>query len=526
MVIPIIYLSVTPGTPARGYWDHGLLDEYLFPQLKRVFYEGDTIPNSIDGAVVVIPARAQKDSVDAINAQLSTLKWCLVILTGDEESVFPWRELAHERMLVWVMSPKQGYHDDASFRLGSGYRVDAPDILKRIGSTKRENNWFFAGQVTHESRRQLCDQLRGMSDGYLLETQGFGQGLSHTAYLDEMAHTKFVPCPSGPITPDSFRLFETLEAGCVPITQHEEYWTYLFGESPPFPTLHEWSELPELMETLLPHYGLLANTVFAWWQYYKRRMVKKLVDDLRSLGAEPERVTSDVTVVIPTTFMPSNPSTRIITETLESVEEQLPESEIFVLFDIPAHGSPEELRDYSESTRVLLHSLKYDYPHAVPILFDEHAHQSLMTREALRIIDTPLLVFVEHDTPIRGEVPWEKLGEIVRSGYANLIRLSHEGRILPEHEYLMLDKSPQMIMDVPLIRTVQWSQRPHIASTAFYRQILEKYHDHQPRFIEHVMYGVLLRGDYAEFRTHIYAPSGDIQRTIHLDGAKSQKEEP
>ena len=26
-----------------------------------------------------------------------------------------------------------------------------------------------------------------------------------------------IPCPSGPATPDSFRLWEALEAGCVPI---------------------------------------------------------------------------------------------------------------------------------------------------------------------------------------------------------------------------------------------------------------------------------------------------------------------
>ena len=34
----------------------------------------------------------------------------------------------------------------------------------------------------------------------------------------------FVPCPRGNSSPDTFRLYEALEAGSIPIVERDEYW--------------------------------------------------------------------------------------------------------------------------------------------------------------------------------------------------------------------------------------------------------------------------------------------------------------
>lgn len=520
MALNVLYLSVKPETPPHSYWDHGFLDDYLFPQFIHTTQEVREIPDGLDGAVVVIPARAQADSVEKINHELAKMRWCIVILTGDEEHDFPWRDLKHDRMLVWIMSPEQGTHDDAAFRIGSGYRKEAPEILESIGLADKTIDWYFAGQVTHEKRKRCVEQLQKIPNGLLIETEGFGQGVNYLEYLNYMAQSKFAACPSGPVTPDNFRLYEALEAGCIPIADGGDYWSYLFGEPVPFPVLTEWEKLPEILPELLKNYQPLANKVFAWWQLYKRRIADKLYAQVKSCDGEIERVTDDVTAIMPTTHMPSNPSTEVIQQTLDSVVAQMPDSEIIVMIDGLRPEKAEFQADYEEATRKLLFQLKYDYPHAIPMRFEQYGHQSLMTKQALKIINTPMVLFVEHDTPITREIDWAGIKEVVRSNYSYQVRLSHEGRILPEHEYLMLDKEPQLVNGVPLIRTIQWSQRPHLSTTEFYRYILDKYHDDQPRFIEHIMYGILLHGNWAEFRTHIYAPQGDIQRSIHLDGKR------
>lgn len=230
--------------------------------------------------------------------------------------------------------------------------------------------------------------------------------------------------------------------------------------------------------------------------------------------------TSEIVVLIPTTAMPSQPSTEVIDRTLTSIRENLPDSEIIVMFD----GLKPDLLDkrpaYEEYIQRLLWKMNYEWHGVIPLIFDQWSHQSLMTKQALTMVTTPFILFVECDAPLTGEIPWNELMEVVRAGYANVIRFHHEAQIHPEHQHLMLDKKPTTIMGVPLLRSRQWSGRPHLASTEFYRDIANRYWDSQPRFIEHIMYGLLDTGGWEQFRLHIYAPKGTLVRSLHIDGRR------
>lgn len=230
---------------------------------------------------------------------------------------------------------------------------------------------------------------------------------------------------------------------------------------------------------------------------------------------------NNITVLIPTSPIPTHPSTEIIDQTIASVRERLPESEIIVMFDgLPAWFAGQKTAYESFKSKLLwqLNIMK----NATPMVFDHHNHQSGMMREALKLVRTPLILFLEQDTPLHNDIPFGDLAEPILSGYANLIRFHFEAQIHPEHEHLMLDHSPIDILGVPFLRTRQWSQRPHLASTKYYREICDKYWDDQPRFIEHIMYGIVAEGgdNYDEHRLHMYAPEGTLVRSKHLDGRR------
>lgn len=522
MKLNVIYLSVNPEVPPHSFWDHGLLSEYLFRQFDCDYHEVDSIPKGVKGGVVVIPARNQKDYIDEVNKEIGKLEWAVVFLTGDEESVFPWRELKHEKMLVWVMSPKQGVHDDSAGKLGSGYRKEAPGLLKEIGLQYRTLDYFFAGQVTHPVREQCIDQLKKIPNGRLVETKGFGQGINYREYLENMARSKFVPCPSGPETADTFRLFEALEAGCVPIADSGNYWPYLFDEPVPFPVVSNWEVLPSLMPQLLSEWPESSNRVYSWWQNYKRRLADKLEDQITTLGSEsPQRIKDNqITCLIPCAPIPTNPSSEVVDETIESIRERLPDSEIIVMFDACPDQKAEMKESYEEFKRRFLWRIAHELDNVTPMVFDRHSHQSLMTKESLKLIRTPLLLWTEQDVPLHDEIPFDELKEVILAGYANSIRFYHEASVPDEHQYLMLDKEPIEILGVPLIRNRQWSGRAQLVSTKFYRYIADKYLDDQPRFIEHSLYGIVVHGDYDEFRLHLYAPPGTMVRSLHLDGRR------
>ena len=150
-----------------------------------------------------------------------------------------------------------------------------------------------------------------------------------------------------------------------------------------------------------------------------------------------------------------------------------------------------------------------------------------MTRRTLeRLVRTPQILFVEHDTPLVGDIPFEQLFRAVASGDVNVVRLHHEAHILEPHRYLMLADKPERVQGVPLMPTVQWSQRPHLASTEWYLWMLSTYFAPTSRtMIEDLIYGVLethhreegLEG-WKQFKLFIYAPEGDMKRSTHTDG--------
>lgn len=228
---------------------------------------------------------------------------------------------------------------------------------------------------------------------------------------------------------------------------------------------------------------------------------------------------SDITVVIPICAMPSHPSGEVLDETLENIRSRLPDSEIILLFDGVNPSLMHLKTAYEQYTQEMLWKIN-QMDNVTPIVFGEHRHQSLMLKKALEIVRTPLILWSEQDTPLHNDIPFKELSEVVLAGYANSIRFHHEAQIPPDHQYLMLDQTPIEILGQPLIRTKQWSGRPHLASTQFYRNLVSRYWTERPEFIEHRMYGIAVQGNYDEFRLHIYAPEGTLVRSLHLDGRR------
>lgn len=231
-----------------------------------------------------------------------------------------------------------------------------------------------------------------------------------------------------------------------------------------------------------------------------------------------------ITVLIPTSPIPSHPSLEVIAETVASVRERLPRAEILIMADGVADGQSHRSTDYAEYLRRLIWRCAHDWEGVVPFLFESHTHQVGMTRRMLDEVRTPLVLFVEHDTPLVGEVDWPGCARAVMSGAVNLVRFHHEASVLEPHRHLMVDTSPQMVEGVPLLRTVQWSQRPHLASAGVYRTWLEAaWWRSEDGMIEDRMHGVvendwLAHHDAGRFRLALYAPEGSMVRSRHLDG--------
>lgn len=520
--IQVYYLSLHEETPNRDYWDYGFVDDLL---KQFAAFEVSALQHS-DFAIVVIPARHHAQDVAQINKELKKVKGVILFLMGDEESDFPVEKIKHLNIKIWVQNPKPGRHDRYE-KLGTGYPPQIHNISE--DAPDKTLDYFFAGQVTHARRKQCVAQLENIPSGDMLATPGFTQGLEQGEYYEKLSRAKTAPCPSGPITVDTFRLFESLQLGCVPIADTETptedwagFWEWLFDGPVPFPTIKNWDSLTGYITEITAEYPAINNRVQVWWMRYKNEKRQVLYDQITQMGKMIEA--SNITVIIPVSPIPSHPCIDILVETIQTVQFHHPNVQILLTFDGVRKEQEDKRADYEEHIRRVLWRYR-DNINIVPYVFDKHLHQVGMAREIIDSIKTPLLLYVEQDTPIVIEEPigWVEIEDLILSGKSNHVRLHHEAGIHPEHRHLMVDSDPLY----KFLRTVQYSQRPHVASTAFYRRILsEQFSKNANCFIEDLVHGRVLddwikdkEQGWQQWRLHIYHPNEkDIKRSYHTDG--------
>lgn len=283
------------------WWDMALLKDAFNGVLwkgTRSFrnYNGiDSLPQESKGAVVVVPSRLWVGSEHIINVTLQRLGFVVLILCGNEEGTFDISKIKHPMLRAWMQLPRMNKHNDVSYKLVNGYRTTTKQLIKEAGSQERTIDWAFMGQVNHERRQQCVDVLRQFKPLYptavLVETDAFGKEvIPYDKYISALARTKIVPCPSGVESPDSFRLYEALEAGCLPVVdafstnnKAPGFWQYLLGESPPFPVIDYWDKFPIILPQLLREYPSNVNRVQSWWALKKRELYFKLIEDIEVL---------------------------------------------------------------------------------------------------------------------------------------------------------------------------------------------------------------------------------------------------
>lgn len=145
-------------------------------------------------------------------------------------------------------------------------------------ASTRGRVWTFVGDVAKTSRQGMLQTLGAVPGGFTHLASGFvGDGaLDAATYRAVLEDTIFAPCPAGYINLDTFRLYEALECGCIPIVERRgsyDYFTCLFGEHP-LPTISRWDDAVALMNALGQNPIELErrrHQCTTWWRHVKQR---------------------------------------------------------------------------------------------------------------------------------------------------------------------------------------------------------------------------------------------------------------
>jgi hypothetical protein len=242
------------------------------------------------GAAIVCPGRYWAGHEAEISSAISFYDWCLLIVTSDEEATFDCSNVLHDNICFWVQTPRKDHQYPAGTRfLGVGYTPH----MRSLPVEPPGKGWdvFLSGQRTHIRRQEAFQALENHPNSLVFETSGFTQGMNPDVYRSEMLAAKMAPCPSGAVSPDSFRAWEALEAHCVPILDavspvdgDTDYWEQVLPGCPA-PVLREYADLPGYVEDALKAWPSNANRITAYYMRYKRGLARGLRDDLQALGA-------------------------------------------------------------------------------------------------------------------------------------------------------------------------------------------------------------------------------------------------
>lgn len=232
----------------------------------------------------------------------------------------------------------------------------------------------------------------------------------------------------------------------------------------------------------------------------------------------------DVTIIMATSVLPSHPDTRIIDETVAAIRKHFPDNEIIMQVDGLREEQRNRKQDYDEYKNRILWKCLHEWKNVLPIIFHRHSHQTIMMKETIGLIKTPLLLYVEGDAPLTGDhIDWQKCLDMFENQQANTIRFHFEVSIPKEHSHLMFG------LENGFMQTSQWSQRPHLSRVSYYKNVVLP-NSWDNNFIEDGFHGIViedckLRGQdgWNRHKLWIYHPENNIKRSYHLDGREGTR---
>jgi len=199
---------------------------------------------------------------EAYQQDLSAYRWCRAVFRNYRSRMLA----ARGGVEVLPLGCKAGFARDA---------VPAPAGARSLA-------WSFAGDLNKSTRVAMLAAMARVQPYRLHQTSGWdtADALPVAAYRAMMDASLFVPCPTGFASLDSFRVYEALEAGCIPIVERrdgEEYFAAAYGAHP-MPVVRDWAEAPGVIRRMneAGRVEAVRRACHGWWQALKRRTRARL----------------------------------------------------------------------------------------------------------------------------------------------------------------------------------------------------------------------------------------------------------
>ena len=146
-------------------------------------------------------------------------------------------------------------------------------------ASQRSYLWCFFGNERKGSRPDMLRTFRAISSQSPVPTSN----LKKSDYDCILRQTTFCPAPMGNVVLETWRTYEAMENGCIPLVERRvfcDYYRDLFGHHP-IPTFSNWRQARAFLEELscsLTRLDALQSEIYLWWQNEKINVRDKVIE--------------------------------------------------------------------------------------------------------------------------------------------------------------------------------------------------------------------------------------------------------
>jgi hypothetical protein len=293
-----IHLIATPHTL------NGALETWFYQNemLGGIPYTLDLEAGKISDSVVIFVELAETINLNFIRALRANRNKVVFLDMGDElgkKDVTPYVEcdLVIRNYLYLNIFKDERYRDKVIW-LPNGYRTGVGPRNPAHLKPASERNWIaaFLGWLnnarSHNNERQIFKEIAPKCGANLFMnvSANWAGGFNLGLYSTIMESSIFAPCPAGNC-PDSIRIYDAMELGSIPIYLRHTFLDNEYSmQSPPFPILNSWDELPEFLDRKRQEFGKdprafdqLQQSTIQWWTMTKRRISTNIQNRLLQL---------------------------------------------------------------------------------------------------------------------------------------------------------------------------------------------------------------------------------------------------
>ena len=264
-----------------GLYHKDYSDKWIYEILNKIEFEVIQSEKDLESEDILIIVDSSVEKKEELYTKLELIcsKMFLIHL-GDESGAYDSSLIYNKFNYVWRAFCSSRYFNNKKVScLPLGYKSGT---LFKKEIVERKYKWAFLGTPHKSSRHDLLFQFSDIEPSFFHKTKKFNEKIIDVSEMSEiLTSTKFIPCPNGFFHPETYRLYEALECGCIPIVENAyKYYDRLFPNNP-FIKVDRWIEAkPVIRGWGDDQIKQKLEECRTWWSQYKNQLQEFIINKI------------------------------------------------------------------------------------------------------------------------------------------------------------------------------------------------------------------------------------------------------